>query len=86
MLDVTIFYLVRVTLTPEFLWAQRKDQIYLTVNVPNVRSSDAVTQLTDDGHVYFKGSGGNVGHEAEYILDINLLKGIKAEVRLPNLK
>lgn len=66
-------------LTPEYLWAQRKDQVFLTVNVPNVRKEDAAFRLNDDGHVYFKGMGGNLGHEAEYVLDINLLKNIKAE-------
>lgn len=50
------------------------------MNVPNVRKSDASYRLTDDGHVYFRGCGGNVGHEAEYVLDVDLLKGIKASV------
>ena len=54
--------------------------MFLTVNVPNVRKEDAAFRLNDDGHVYFKGMGGNLGHEAEYVLDINLLKNIKAEV------
>lgn len=65
--------------TPEFLWAQRKDEIYLTINVPNVKKNDVKIQLTDEGHVYFKGMGGNVGSEQEYTLDINLFKNIKAK-------
>lgn len=63
-------------LTPEFLWAQRKDQVYLTINLPNVKD-DAVVRLTDDGVLYFKGLGGNVGHEEQYVLDITLFKPIK---------
>lgn len=67
-------------LTPEFLWAQRKDQIYLTINVPNVKKDEATVTLTDDGHVYFKGPGGNVGHEEEYVLDVTLFKPVKADL------
>ncbi|CAN8073280.1 unnamed protein product [Agarophyton chilense] len=66
-------------LTPEFLWAQRKDQVYLTVNVPNVKKAETTIKVTDDGHVYFKGPGGAVGHEAQYVMDINLFKPIKAD-------
>lgn len=65
--------------TPEFLWAQRKDQIYLTINVPNIKKSESTVKITDEGHIYFKGPGGNVGHEEEYILDITLFKPIKAD-------
>lgn len=66
-------------LTPEFLWAQRKDRIFLTINVPNVKKEETVVKLTEDGHVYFKGPGGAVGHEAEYVLDVTLFKGVKTE-------
>lgn len=65
-------------LTPEFLWAQRKDQVFITVNVPNVKKGVSV-KLTDEGQIYFKGFGGAVGHEAEYLLDITLFKPIKAD-------
>lgn len=65
-------------LTPEFLWAQRKDQVFLTINVPNVKQSDVKIDLSDDGHIYFRGMAGNVGHEDEYVLDITLFKPIKA--------
>lgn len=65
--------------TPEFLWAQRKDQIFLTINIPNLKKEQASISLTDEGRVYFKGSAGNVGHEEEYVLDIVLFKPIKAE-------
>ncbi|PXF44099.1 hypothetical protein BWQ96_06180 [Gracilariopsis chorda] len=65
-------------LTPEFLWAQRKDLIYLTINVPNIKKAQSTVNITDDGRIYFKGPGGAVGHEAEYVLDITLFKPIKA--------
>lgn len=67
------------SLTPEFLWAQRKDLIFLTINVPNVKKNEATVTLDDEGHVYFKGPGGNVGHEEDYLLDIILFKPIKAD-------
>lgn len=66
------------TLTPEFLWAQRKDQIYLTLNVPNVKKDAAKVGMKDEGKVTFSGKGGILGKESEYVLDITLLKGIKA--------
>lgn len=65
-------------LTPEFLWAQRKDQVFLTINLPNVKKAESKFELTDDGRVFFNGPAGNVGHEDEYLLDITLFKGIKA--------
>lgn len=65
-------------LTPEFLWAQRKDQVFLTINLPNVKKADSKFELFDDGRVHFKGPAGNVGHEDEYVLDIMLFKPIKA--------
>lgn len=64
-------------LTPEFFWAQRKDHVFLSINVPNVKKDSLEINLTDDGRVHFKGAGGNVGHEDEYELDITLFKGIK---------
>lgn len=70
----------KAVLTPQFLWAQRKDQIFLTLDVPNVKKETAVINLTDEGKVYFKGFGGNLNQEVEYILDIMLLKGIKKDV------
>ena len=70
---------LRSSKTPEFLWAQRKDQVYLTINVPNVKKSDATIKMTNDGRIYFKGMGGNIGQEQEYILDINLYKPILAD-------
>jgi cytosolic prostaglandin-E synthase len=57
---------------------QRKDTIFLTINVPNVKQ-DATYKLTEDGHLKFKGKGGNFGSESEYILDIDLLKAIKPD-------
>jgi hypothetical protein len=66
-------------LTPDFCWAQRKDKVFVTVKVPNVQKDTAVLKVTPEGQVYFKGTGGEIGHEREYELDIRLLHGIKAE-------
>lgn len=66
------------TLTPEFLWAQRKDQVYLTLNLPNVKKEEAKVSMKDEGKVTFSGKGGVLGKEGNYSLDITLLKGIKA--------
>mmetsp|Transcript_6703 Transcript_6703/g.20298 ORF Transcript_6703/g.20298 Transcript_6703/m.20298 type:complete len:174 (+) Transcript_6703:163-684(+) len=66
------------TRTPEFLWAQTQNQIYLTINVPNVKASDAQIKVQDDGSIYFRGVGGSVGDEHLYELDIKLLLPIKA--------
>jgi hypothetical protein len=56
---------------------QRKDTIFLTVNVPNVRP-DASYKLSDEGHLTLNCTGGNLGSEHEYTLDIDLLKPIQA--------
>lgn len=48
--------------------------------MPNVKKDTAQVSLSDEGKVYFKGFGGNVNHEVEYLLDIMLLKGIKKDV------
>lgn len=66
-------------LTPEFLWAQRKDLIYLTLAVPNVKKDEAKVTMKDEGRITFTGAGGVVGSEREYALDIALLKGIKSD-------
>lgn len=64
-------------LTPEFRWAQRKGDVYITMNVANVRPEQTTARITDDGHVYWRGYGGVLGDEREYVLDIRLLKPIK---------
>lgn len=40
---------------------------------------DCEYSLTDDGHLSFKGQGGNLGSEREYILELDFFKPIKAE-------
>lgn len=44
-----------------------------------MKKEGSAVKLTDDGHVYFKGLGGAVGHEAEYLLDIYLFKPVTTE-------
>lgn len=43
-----------------------------------MKKEEAQIQLSDDGHLHFKGAAGNVGHEDDYELDIMLFKPIKA--------
>lgn len=69
---------IREPKSPEFIWAQKKNSVSITVNVPNVRKTDAVIEIKDDGRVYFKGFVGNTGREQAYMLDITLLKPINA--------
>lgn len=64
-------------LTPEFRWAQRKGDVYITMNVANVRPEETTARITDDGHIYWRGYGGVQGDEREYVLDIRLFKPIK---------
>jgi len=64
-------------LTPEFRWAQRKGDVYITMNVANVRPEQTTARISDDGHIYWRGHGGVLGDEREYVLDIRLLKAIK---------
>jgi len=64
-------------LTPEFRWAQRKGDVYITMNVANVRPEQTTARISDDGHIYWRGYGGVLGDEREYVLDIRLLKPIK---------
>mmetsp|Transcript_9066 Transcript_9066/g.39924 ORF Transcript_9066/g.39924 Transcript_9066/m.39924 type:complete len:92 (+) Transcript_9066:210-485(+) len=69
-------------LHPEFLWAQTKDMIYMTITIPNVRSSDAQIKVLDEGSIYFKGTGGPAGDEHLYEMSVQLLHPIKASVRI----
>jgi len=62
-------------LTPQFKWAERTDKVYLTVEVPDV--TDTVVELTDEGHLSFKGLGGS--EKKEYALEVQLFKGIKKD-------
>mmetsp|Transcript_6221 Transcript_6221/g.11239 ORF Transcript_6221/g.11239 Transcript_6221/m.11239 type:complete len:169 (-) Transcript_6221:1990-2496(-) len=67
-------------LTPEFLWAQTKDQLYLTVSVPNINQTTCEIKLENSpAKVVFKGRGGVNKEEQDYVLDIELLKDIVRE-------
>lgn len=60
------------------MYTQRKDVIYLTVNVPNVQNKPSFS-LTDEGHLSLSCVGGNLGSEREYKLEIDLFKGVKVD-------
>mmetsp|Transcript_5359 Transcript_5359/g.9402 ORF Transcript_5359/g.9402 Transcript_5359/m.9402 type:complete len:159 (+) Transcript_5359:87-563(+) len=62
--------------TPEFLWAQNKDLIYLTVDVPNLVKEGCKVKLEESGKLVFSGVGGAESEMHEYVLDIQLLKEI----------
>jgi hypothetical protein len=66
--------------TPDFYWAQRKDKLFLTIDVPNVDKNQVSIELTDDGKLSFKGRGGELHEKADYELHLELLHPIKAEV------
>lgn len=63
---------------------QRKDQVFITVNVPNVKPSPKF-ELSDDGHFVFRCEGGNVGTEREYVLDIQLFKPVDSSASAMNV-
>lgn len=65
-------------LTPEFLWAQRKDSVLITINLPNVDKANSKIDVRDDGHLFFSGRSGTGSKAEEYVLDIELFKPIKA--------
>ncbi|KAK4536316.1 hypothetical protein CDCA_CDCA08G2341 [Cyanidium caldarium] len=67
------------TLTPDFCWAQRKDKVFVTLSVPNVKADTAELKVTPEGRVYFKGVGGELGSQKEYELDIQLLHEVDAK-------
>lgn len=41
--------------------------------------SEATYELKEDGHFIFRGEGGNLGAEREYVLDIQLCKPVKPD-------
>ncbi|KAA8496852.1 Uncharacterized protein FVE85_0581 [Porphyridium purpureum] len=63
---------------PDYLWAQTKDELWVTIAVPNVSKEGAVVQLFDEGRIEFQGTGGVQGEEKEYCLKIELLHPIDA--------
>lgn len=64
-------------LIPELLWAQRKDVLYLTIDLQDCDPEPVVTVTNADGHgkLEFKGSAG--GHT--YETTVNLFSEVKPE-------
>jgi CS domain len=58
--------------------AQRKDVIFLTIQVPNI-SGKPDYSLSNDGQLKFHATGGVVGSEREYDLDVTLLHPVNVE-------
>lgn len=58
------------------MWAQRKDKLYITVDVPDVKKEKVTMEA---GKVSFEGTSEN----KNYKLDLELFKEIDPEVRSP---
>lgn len=66
-----------VVLTPDYMWAERKDTIHLTINLPDPVEDTPACSLTPDGRVVWVGSGGPAGATHRYRLDIQLSGGVE---------
>eukprot|EP00164_Ancoracysta_twista_P002502 GFYU01003330.1.p2 GENE.GFYU01003330.1~~GFYU01003330.1.p2 ORF type:complete len:161 (+),score=68.04 GFYU01003330.1:36-518(+) len=62
-------------LLPNYAWAQRKDKIFLTIDIQDATGEKVYAQ--EDGKVYFKGTDGK--EKNTYELDITLLKELDVE-------
>ncbi|OSX74976.1 hypothetical protein BU14_0259s0012 [Porphyra umbilicalis] len=63
-------------LTPEYMWAERKDTVHLTLNVPNPVEDTAACSLTPEGRVVWVGTGGPADTPHRYRLDIQLMGAV----------
>lgn len=59
------------------MWAERKDTIHLTINLPDPVEDTPACSLTPDGRVVWVGSGGPAGATHRYRLDIQLSGGVE---------
>lgn len=64
------------SLTPEYMWAERKDTVHLTLNVPNPVEDTAACSLTPEGRVVWVGTGGPADTPHRYRLDIQLMGAV----------
>jgi len=64
------------SLTPEYMWAERKDMVHLTLNVPNPVEDTAACSLTPEGRVVWVGTGGPADTPHRYRLDIQLVGAV----------
>jgi len=63
--------------TPNVLWAERKDRLFITIEVTDC--ADAKVDIQDEGKLTFKGTGGT--EKAAYECSLQLLKGVNAKAR-----
>jgi len=58
------------------MWAERKDTVHLTLNVPNPVEDTAACSLTPEGRVVWVGTGGPADTPHRYRLDIQLMGAV----------
>ena len=59
------------------LWAERKDRIFITIEVSDC--NDAKVDIGEDGRLTFKGTGGT--DKAAYVTDLQLFKPVNSKAR-----
>lgn len=60
---------------PNVLWAERKDKLFITVEVPDCK--DAKVDITEEGKLSFTGKGGT--DDASYACEIQLMKPVDSK-------
>lgn len=65
------------SLTPDYMWAERKDTVHLTINLANPVEDTPACSLSPAGRVVWVGSGGPAGATHRYRLDIQLSGGLE---------
>ena len=63
--------------SPNVLWAERKDRLYITVEVQDC--TDAKVDIGEDGKLSFSGHGG--ADKALYAFELQLLKAVSSKAR-----
>ena len=62
---------------PDVLWAERKDKIFITIEVPDCK--DAKVDITEEGKLTFSGKGGT--DNAPYACELQLMKPVDSKAR-----
>lgn len=63
--------------TPDYMWAERKDTVHLTINLPDPVEDTPACSLSPSGRVVWVGTGGPAGATHRYRLDIQLAGGVE---------
>lgn len=62
---------------PDVLWAERKDKLFITIEVPDCK--DAKVDITEEGKLTFSGRGGT--DNVPYACELQLLKPVDSKAR-----